>query len=275
MGDRVFGRGVCGDSLLIHRGSWPVGTAHRGPGIPAPALTCRGPSPGSGPVVLLVLPSPGSGYPLCASSVCAPSSLGPLPPHPSCSQGPLSACRVWAIPPAPPPWGIRERRGQEAGREGPPGGGEEGKWGKREGSTIRALTGGAEGKVVRRPKGLTAPHSSHSPLHPHPQGTECSPHTPLQPGPQETQRAPHRASGRCERPRAPRARVSRDPSHPPHCPRSLLRGWRLGVALCSPRSLLHPAPCFARDSVFDALFPPSQFSLMFSLHSKPRCQSRG
>lgn len=178
----------------------------------------------------------------CLQWLCPFIPRSPSTPPLLQSRAPFSLPSL-GHPPSPPPWGISESRGQEAGREGPPGGGEEGKWGKREGSTIWALTGGAEGTVGRRPKGLTAPHSLHSPLQPHPQGTECSPHTPLQPGPQETQRAPHRASGHCERPRAPRARVSRDPSHPPRCPRSLLRGWRLGVALCSPRSLLHPAPC--------------------------------
>lgn len=121
------GRGVCGDSLLIRSGSWPVGTAPRGPGIPTPSLTSQGPSPGSGPVVLLVLPSPGSRYPLSASSVCVPF-LPRSPPTPTLlqSRAPFSLPSL-GHPPSPPPWGISESGGQEAGREGPPGGGRKGK----------------------------------------------------------------------------------------------------------------------------------------------------
>ena len=59
--------------------------------------------------------------------VSSPSSLGPLPPQPSCSQGPLSACRVWATRPAHRPGasvrvGVKRLGGKDhqegVGREG-------------------------------------------------------------------------------------------------------------------------------------------------------------
>ena len=97
----VFGRGVLGDNVLIGSGSWLVGLAPRGPGIPAPSLTCRGPSPGSGPVVLLVLPSPGPGYPLPASSVCSPFILQ-SPPTPTLLQFKSPLQPAESGPPAQP-----------------------------------------------------------------------------------------------------------------------------------------------------------------------------
>lgn len=228
---------------MIRSGSWPVGTAPRGPGIPASSLISQGPSSGSGPVVLLVLPSPGSRYPLSASSVCVPF-IPRSPPTPTLlqSRAPFSLPSLGHLP-SPPPWGISESGGQEAGREGPPGEGEEGKWGEREGGTIRALTGGMEARVVRRPQGLTAPHSlhtplqpgpqgtkcsPHSPLQPSPQGTECSPHTPQQPGPQGTQRPTHRASGLCERPRASQVQGQQGPLPPSTLPLRPPRGLAPG-----------------------------------------------
>ena len=91
-----------------------------------------------------------------------PSSFGPLPPRPSCSSRAPFSLPSLGHPPSPPPWGVSESGGQEAGREGPPGVGEEGKWGKREMEALAGLSQVERRRgVVRRPQGLRAPPSPH------------------------------------------------------------------------------------------------------------------